>query len=240
MAAAEADGRTAVEVLTSHRVSLGVPLTLGVLIEALVEGGELDSAERDLHDRGLGGEIPPGPTSMYLLEARGLLRLAQGRAHRGLGRPDRVRPTRQPWGLVNPLASRWRSHAALALAAMGDIEAAGRMALEDLDGRVAGARRGRSASPFAVALTDDGSDQVGRLREAVDVLKESPAPLEHTRALTDLGAALRRANRRAERDPYSRRRSTSPSGAALVRSPSVPERSCGPPAADRADRRPAG
>ena len=37
-----------------------------------------------------------------------------------------------------------------------------------------------------------------RLREAAEVLERSPARLEHARALTDLGAALRRANRRAE------------------------------------------
>ena len=37
-----------------------------------------------------------------------------------------------------------------------------------------------------------------RLRTAVEVLEGSPARLEHARALTDLGAALRRANRRAE------------------------------------------
>ena len=147
VATAEADGRTALEVLTSHRISLGVPFALGALIEALVEGGELDSAERELGDRGLDGEIPPGPTSMYLLEARGLLRLAQGRAREGLddlvefGRRD------EPWGLANPLASRWRSHAALALAAMGDIDAAGRMALEDLDRARRWGTAGGSASP---------------------------------------------------------------------------------------------
>jgi DNA-binding CsgD family transcriptional regulator len=39
---------------------------------------------------------------------------------------------------------------------------------------------------------------VDRLREAVAVLQGSPARLEHARALTDLGAALRRGNRRAE------------------------------------------
>lgn len=198
VATAEADGRTALEVLTSHRISLGVPLTLGALIEALVEGGELDSAERELGDRGLDGAIPPGPTSMYLLEARGLLRLAQGRAREGL--EDLVEfGRRDEWGLANPLASRWRSHAALALAAMGDIDAAGRMALEDLDrARRWGTARGIGVALRAVALTDIGSDPVVRLREAVDVLKRSPAALEHARALTDLGAALRRANRRAE------------------------------------------
>ena len=37
-----------------------------------------------------------------------------------------------------------------------------------------------------------------RLREAADVLAGSPARLEHARALVDLGAAMRRDNRRAE------------------------------------------
>jgi DNA-binding CsgD family transcriptional regulator len=43
------------------------------------------------------------------------------------------------------------------------------------------------------------------LREAVEVLEDSPALLEHGRAFTELGAALRRANRRSEaRDPLRR------------------------------------
>jgi DNA-binding NarL/FixJ family response regulator len=49
-----------------------------------------------------------------------------------------------------------------------------------------------------VALTDDGSNSVARLRQAARALERSPARLEHARALTDLGAALRRANRRTE------------------------------------------
>ena len=76
------------------------------------------------------------------------------------------------------------------------------MALEDLDrARRWGTARGIGVALRAVALTDDGSDPIVRLREAVDVLKRSPASLEHARALTDLGAALRRANRRAEARP---------------------------------------
>jgi DNA-binding CsgD family transcriptional regulator len=73
------------------------------------------------------------------------------------------------------------------------------MGLDDLER----ARRWRSASGIGialrtVALTDGGSDSVARLREAVDALERSPARLALARALTDLGAALRRANRRAE------------------------------------------
>jgi DNA-binding NarL/FixJ family response regulator len=41
--------------------------------------------------------------------------------------------------------------------------------------------------------------------EAVDVLGESPAKLEHARARTELGAALRRANRRVAAREHLRR-----------------------------------
>jgi DNA-binding CsgD family transcriptional regulator len=43
------------------------------------------------------------------------------------------------------------------------------------------------------ALVRDGDQQIGLLREAVSVLERSPARYELARALTDLGAAVRRA-----------------------------------------------
>jgi DNA-binding CsgD family transcriptional regulator len=61
--------------------------------------------------------------------------------------------------------------------------------------------RGPAADAETVARPGEAAARGGaieRLREAVNVLRESPARLEHARALTDLGAALRRANRRAE------------------------------------------
>jgi DNA-binding CsgD family transcriptional regulator len=45
---------------------------------------------------------------------------------------------------------------------------------------------------------EGGAAAVDRLREATAVLELSPARLEHARVLVELGAALRRANRRAE------------------------------------------
>jgi tetratricopeptide (TPR) repeat protein len=45
---------------------------------------------------------------------------------------------------------------------------------------------------------EGGHDGIARIREAIAVLADSPARLEHAYALADLGAALRRANRRAE------------------------------------------
>jgi ATP/maltotriose-dependent transcriptional regulator MalT len=199
VAQAEADARTALELLTTHQIRLGVARALGLLIEALIEGGEPDAAERRLRSSGLGDEIPPGRARYDLLEARGLLHLAQGRTHEGLddliefGRRDEL------WGGANPLASRWRSRASLALAAMGDSERARQMAAEDLErARRWGAASGIGVALRAAALVEGGAASLDRLREAAGVLDGSPARLEHARALTDLGAALRRANRRAE------------------------------------------
>jgi DNA-binding NarL/FixJ family response regulator len=47
-------------------------------------------------------------------------------------------------------------------------------------------------------LLEGGESGLTLLREAVDVLEDSPALLERARALTELGAALRRANQRTE------------------------------------------
>lgn len=50
----------------------------------------------------------------------------------------------------------------------------------------------------AAGIAHGGEQGLALLRDAVAVLASSTAPLEHARALTDLGAALRRAGRRAE------------------------------------------
>ena len=50
-----------------------------------------------------------------------------------------------------------------------------------------------------VAGTVEGGDGgLALLQEAVEVLADSPAKLEHAKARTELGATLRRANRRSE------------------------------------------
>ena len=199
VAQAEADARTALQLLTAHDIQLGRKLALGLLIETLLERGEFEAAEQALASGDVGEQIPPGLPSNPLLEARGLLRLVQRRTREGLddlvefGRRDEL------WGGASPLASRWRSHAALALADIGDAEGARRMAADDLErARQWGAASGIGIALRAAALLERGAKSLERLRLAVEALEDSPARLEHARALTDLGAALRRANRRAE------------------------------------------
>ncbi len=199
VADAEADARTALELLVGNGIPLGVELALAVLVEALVEGGDREGAQQALDDNRLGIDVPPGMPSNPLLEARATLRLAQGRASDGLddliefGRRDEL------WGGANPLASRWRSRASFALAALGDTQGARQMALDDLKrAQRWGASSGLGVALRASALVDGGTVSVDRLRTAVEVLASSVARLEHARALTDLGAALRRANQRRE------------------------------------------
>ncbi|MGH3995787.1 MAG: helix-turn-helix transcriptional regulator, partial [Pseudonocardiaceae bacterium] len=133
------------------------------------------------------------------VKARGLLRIAQGFTDQGIadliefGRRDELS------GDANPIASRWRSQASLALASTGDGERAHSMASDDLErARRWGTASGIGIALRAIALVEGGTKSVDRLREAVDMLEGSPARLEHARALIDLGAALRRANRRKE------------------------------------------
>jgi DNA-binding CsgD family transcriptional regulator len=198
LAFAEADARTALDLMTTHDIRLGARFALALLIECLIEAGQLAAAEETLRSSALGSEIPPGLANNNLLETRGRLRIAQGNARVGLddliefGRRDQL------WGAANPVASRWRSTACLALRAAGDEAGALKMVAEE----VARARRWGAASGIGIALRAaaliENSASLELLTEAVGVLERSPAKLEHARALTDLGAAQRRANRRAD------------------------------------------
>jgi DNA-binding CsgD family transcriptional regulator len=196
---AEADGEMALELLTTYEIPLGTRFARALLIRTLIEGGDLDSAEALLRDADTGEEIPAGMASNALLESRGLLRLAQDRHRQAVEDLTQFGRNDELFGGANPLASRWRSHAALALAGAGDGEAARGMAADDLErARRWGAASGIGIALRATALVEPDGGSVDRLREAVETLERSPARLEHARALVDLGAALRRANRRAD------------------------------------------
>ena len=194
---AECDARTGLELLTSHGISLGVPYAVALLVRALTEQGDVDAAERELRAHGLDREISSGPLYKVLSEVRGLLWIAQGRKREGLD--ELLRLAEPDDDLGSYLTGRWRSNAALALLDLGDRDEASRMAAEDLElARGWGAASGIGVALRASALVEGGDLLVGRLREAADVLEPSPARLDYARTLTDLGAALRRGNQKAE------------------------------------------
>lgn len=106
----------------------------------------------------------------------------------------------------NPALIAWRSPAALALLGLGEREQAGRLAAEELElARAWGAPRALGAALRVAGLVQGGKRGVAQLGEAVEVLSASPAKLEHAKARTELGAALRRAGQRAQAREHLRR-----------------------------------
>lgn len=196
---AEADARAALDLLTAHDIRLGSRFALALLLEASIEAGRIDAAGEALRTSGLDSDIPAGLANNTLFEARGLLRLAEGDARATLDDLLEFERRDQLWGAANPLASRWRSRACLALRTLGDEAGARSMAAEDLErARRWGSASGIGIALHAAALVDVDTASIERLTEAVSVLERSPARLEHARALIALGAAQRRSNRRAE------------------------------------------
>ena len=180
-----------------------IPFILLALTEALLERGELDEASRFLDVHGFSGPLPDMFGLNHLLETRGRLRLAQNRIDEGIADLRECGRRLVADGFTNPAVVAWRASLAPALAAVGEHAEARELA----EAEVSAAREFEVPREFGMALRALGLIQGGRegiesLREAVVVLERGPARLEHARALTDLGAALRREGRRQDaREP---------------------------------------
>ena len=167
----EADARTTLELLTAYDISLGTRFALALLIEALIEGGELDAAEQALRTSDLGEEIPPGMANNDAASPGPPQRRPRGTRE---GVEDLVEFGRRDalWGGANPLASRWRSRFPRARRHRGR-RAGARMAADDLEAarRWGAARSGIGVALRAAALVEEGEASVDRLREAAEVLE---------------------------------------------------------------------
>jgi DNA-binding CsgD family transcriptional regulator len=164
----------------------------GVLAWALLERGEPDAAASVLDAAAAEAATVDPQFRAYWLYARGRLASARGRYADALA--DHL-AAGEAVANPNPGAFGWRSSAALAAARLGDADRARSLAEEELDL----ARRFGAARPLGVALRVAGvvSGELDLIREAVGILRGSPAELELIRALTDLGAATRRAGHAA-------------------------------------------
>jgi DNA-binding NarL/FixJ family response regulator len=169
-----------------------------VLVQALVEQDELDAAERALAP--LDFEAESGSLiSPPLRFARGQLWIAQGRVADGLEEMLAVGALLTRSLVNSPGALPWRSQAALAHLALGDGESAERLAREEVQlARSFGAPRALGVALRAAGVVAGGDRGVSLLHEAIDVLERGEPRLEKARALADLGAMLRRRNRRTE------------------------------------------
>ena len=198
LCAAEEDARTALAATELPAPPMYRVLNGGVLVKALVEHGDLDAAEKALAP--LASEAESGFIAAGILRmSRGRLRVEQGRVAEGLEDFLGVGEGLTRALVTNPSYLPWRSEAALAHLALGNREAAGRLAAEELElARAFGAPRALGVASRAAGVVVGGKRGELLLREAVDAFERGDARLERARALADLGAMLRRRNRRTE------------------------------------------
>jgi DNA-binding CsgD family transcriptional regulator len=171
-----------------------------------MEQGKLDEAAVALDRSGLGESLPDDARLLFLPNIRARLRMLKGDLTGGLEDMLDAGRHSEALGHHNPAFVAWRSQAALALLQLGEQDEARRLAAEELmQARTWGAPRALGAALRAAGLAEGGARGLPFLKEAVEVLTTSPAKLEHAKARTELGAALRRANRRSEAREHLRR-----------------------------------
>ena len=193
LADAEADARWALERAEGVRRIYAV----SEVIRVLIERDALDAAEHELEQL----VDPRASRSVELVRfliARGRLRGAQGRCRR------RSTTSSSAGSDARRSGSRRERRA---VAGRGGADPRGarqlgearRLAGEQLElARAFGRPRTLGISLRACGLIESGETGLGLLAEAVTTLERSQSPLELARALTDHGAALRRAGRRVQ------------------------------------------
>ncbi|MDA0170110.1 AAA family ATPase [Solirubrobacter taibaiensis] len=161
---------------------------------AVAEGGRLDEAGEIITATGIGGVLPERQVNNVVLAQRARVRLLQGDAQGALDDALEVGRRYDRLGIRRAVPP-WRSLAASVLAAQGETERARSLVEEEIE------LAERWGTPLARGLALRGrglvTGDVDDLAVAVELLAASPARLHEAYARVDLGAALRRANRRA-------------------------------------------
>ncbi|HEX2031807.1 MAG TPA: AAA family ATPase [Actinomycetota bacterium] len=203
---AEVDARAAIQSAEQSGARILFVPAAGFLAEALVERGDVEGAEEVLREAASTPDFENNPAAFIALAARGRWFMAVGRTVEALEDLSRTARLGERFDVVTPAVVPWRSLTAVALATRGAPEEARQLVAEELAlARAFGAPRPIGIALRAQGLVERGEEGLALLRESVSALEGSGADLEHARSLTDLGAALRRANRRSEaREPLRR------------------------------------
>lgn len=200
---AEADARTALETQGMAVPDLYRVLNTALAVDALIEQGRLTDAERLLAPL----DATTGATfaDAHLRFARGRLRLARHRPAEALADFLDAGAVATRFGHRSAGWTPWRSQAALACLALGEPERARQLAADEVErARAFGAPRALGVALIAKGISD-GRDGEASLREAIRLLARAGAELDRGWALYELGAQLRRDNRRAQSRPPLRK-----------------------------------
>ena len=190
LALAEAHARAAADISPEDAAA--------VLVAILIEQGRLDEADHILARY----RIPPDADHLLLQPIRaalGRLLIAQGRPHEASTELLACGKWLEAWPAMNPSYIAWRSGAALALNQAGEHERARQLAAKEVAiAEPLDQPRAHGIALRTLALIERTSDRIDLLQAAISELECSGAHLEHARALTDHGAALRRNGHRAD------------------------------------------
>ena len=197
IAVAVADARAADEIWRTG-LHMYVHASGHALVSGLLELGEPDEADRVLAPA---GEQPAASGFFAAWRQSALGRVAAYRGDDAAALEAFLAVGRRLAELlaVNPTVLPWRSEAGLAAQRLGRRDRAHELIAEELAlAERFGAPRAIGVARRADGLLERGEAAVERLRAAVEPLAACGARIEQTRALIDLGSAIRRAGRPTE------------------------------------------
>lgn len=180
--------------------AVSLPGARAVLALALLEQGDRSQAVELLDFPDPGGQWRDTLSDAFILHARACLAVVR-EDHQAAVEHALAAGQVMTESLLAPTAAilPWRSTAASALHALGDHDAARRLAVEELDlARAFGAHRPIGIALRVMGVVEGGAAGIEHLEEAARLLSGTPCRLETARTLVDLGGALRRAGRRAD------------------------------------------
>jgi DNA-binding CsgD family transcriptional regulator len=151
-------------------------------------------------------QVRPEPAAtgqMRYLQTRARIRAASQQPEDALEDLFACGRLEREWEIRTPAFGTWRSDAAPLLASLDRLDEARTLARGEVERcRAYGAQAPLGAALRALGLIEQGDDGIEFLGESVAHLEQSLARLEHALALLELGAAIRRAGRRADaREP---------------------------------------
>ncbi|HET8529250.1 MAG TPA: AAA family ATPase [Gaiellaceae bacterium] len=173
--------------------------------ELAVERGDLEGAEKLVRASGLPELIPPNGHLTFFQFARARLRLEQHRYDDAARELESLRDNLAALRVENAALYDLGAHLALAYHGSGRKQEALATALEAVDvARAWGAPQAVGVALRALGLVEGGVSGEKLLRESLAALEQSQFRLERARTLVELGAALRRGNKRSDSREYLR------------------------------------